>query len=343
METGGYVYILTTLLAALLMAGCASPDTPIPDDDPPACNDLHISKAEGLDPKSRTVGTVAIGFVKKNGKVETLINGVPADTKDWPASVYASAGNSRCSATVVGERAVLIAGHCVSDKGRITFSAGSNQYAATCTHHPAYDGGNSTADWTMCLIDRPVTGIAFENIGVTAKLAVGQTVRLTGYGCIRPGGGGGNDGIFRTANSTVRSIPSGSSYDTVTRGGGALCFGDSGGSAYLEGEDGSRVIFGVNSRGDIQTESYLSSTYVPTFVDWLNDWAAKNGNVRVCGMHKDAVGCRGGGSPPVDRKFVVGSKAACVEGVVAPGFEAKKPEIKESVRRALNEFKVKGN
>lgn len=337
---GGHVYILPALLAGLLLAGCASPDTPKPDDDPPACNDLHISKAEGLDAKARTVGTVAIGFVKKNGRQQTLINGVPADPKDWPASVYASAGNSRCSATVVGERSLLIAAHCVSDGRSVSFSAGSNQYSATCSHHPSYRG-NSTADWAMCLIDRPVTGIPFENIGVTAKLAVGQTVRLTGYGCIRPGGGGGNDGIFRTANSTVRSIPSGTNYDTVTRGGGALCFGDSGGAAYAESTDGSRVIFGVNSRGDIQVESYLSSTYVATFVDWLNDWAARNGNVRVCGMHKDAVGCRGGGTPPIDRKFVVGSKAACVEGVVAPGFEPKKDEIKASIRKALEQFKVK--
>lgn len=325
--------ILATYVSALyLLSGCQSKPPVDPDNDPSSCQDVHLSSRHGDGLSAEKTTQLAAFF---NDKV--LIGGEPADPKDWPASVYARAGSSACSATVVGERSVLIAAHCVSNGGTIRFSAGSNSYQATCAHHPSYRG-NSTADWSLCVTDKVVTGIPFENLGINEKLEVGQEVRLTGYGCIRPGGGGGNDGTFRIGKATVRSLPNSTNYDTVTRGGAALCFGDSGGAAYVEKQDGSRVTFGVNSRGDIRTESYLSSVFVATFRDWATSWASQNGNVRICGMHSDAIGCRDGGQPPLDRKFVVGGKAACVEGVVKPGFEEKKPEIKESVRRALNEF-----
>lgn len=323
-------YLFAVLAVASLSACQNQPPTPDPE-DPPACQDLHISENQGI-PATKTT---QLAFLQ--GQDQVLIGGQPADPKDWPASVYASANGSRCSATVIGERTVLIAAHCVGNGGNISFSAGSNGYRAQCTHHPSYRR-NDSADWALCLVDKTVTGIPFENLGVNEKLQVGQEVRLTGYGCTRPGGGGGNDGIFRIGKATVRSTPNGTDYDTVTRGGGALCFGDSGGAAYVEKPDGSRSVFGVNSRGDIQTTSYLSSVYVDTFRDWATSWSATNGNVRLCGLHSDAIGCRSGGQPPVDRKFIVGSKAACVEGVVAPGYEKRKADIKASVRKALEGF-----
>lgn len=323
---------LFSVLAAL---GCSSQQTP-PPEDPASCNDLQTAAAPhggGIDAKT---GTMQQAFLA-NTKEPLLIGGVPADPKDWPASVYARSGGSACSATVVGERTVKIAAHCISNGGTITFSAGSNAYSAVCTHHPSYRG-NSTADWALCVTNRTVTGIPFENLGVNEKLEIGGTLRLTGYGCIRPGGGGGNDGVFRIGNATIRGLPSGMNYDTTTRGGGALCYGDSGGAAYFERADGTRVIVGTNSRGNIATESYLSSVNTAAFRDWATAWGVAKGNVRLCGMHTDAVGCRDGGAPPINRKFVVGAKAACVEGVVKPGFEAKKLEIKESVRKALEGY-----
>lgn len=327
------MYRLLAAVSAVFLITACQHDKPIPDDqDPPSCQDLHAAVTVKPE-KVRTVQTVA---ASANGD-QTLIGGQPADPKEWPASVYARAGSSACSATVVGERALKIAAHCVGNNGTVTFQAGANAYRAVCTHHASYRS-NSTADWAMCLIDRPVTGVPFELVGVDLKLSVGEEVMLTGYGCIRPGGGGGNDGIFRIGKATVQSLPRGTNYDTVTRGGAALCFGDSGGAAYKIFPDGSRKIFGTNSRGDISTTSYLSSVWTETFSDFARDWAAKNANVKICGIHTDAVGCRDGGAPQPDRKFVVSTKAACVEGAVAPGYEPKKADIKASVRKALEQF-----
>lgn len=320
---------LAALAAFLTLAACSSvPPKPDQEPGPVACAKATTA---GIDPR---LGTTQVAVFRTGAP--TLIGGQPAQPKDWPASVYARSGNSACSATVIGERTVLIAAHCVGNGGSISFSAGSNAYSAKCSHHPSYRR-NATADWALCLTNRTVTGIPFEVLGVSEKLAVGQTVRLTGYGCTSPGGGGGNDGVFRIGNATVRGLPSGTDYDTTTRGGGALCFGDSGGAAYVEKEGGARFIFGVNSRGDIATTSYLSSVYVATFRDWATSWAANSGNVRLCGLHSDAPGCRGV-APLPDLKFSVETKAACVEGTVAPEYEAKKDEIKASVKDALEQF-----
>jgi hypothetical protein len=160
----------------------------------------------------------------------TLIGGTPAPAADWPASVYAAMGGSRCSATVIGERVLLIASHCVRDGGTATFSVLSNQYQAVCSHTAGYPR-NSTYDWALCLVDRRVAGVEYENVATEqGDIRVGTTLRLTGYGCIRSGGGGGNDGVFRIGTAPVTRLPSGSDADIVTRGQAALCYGDSGGA-----------------------------------------------------------------------------------------------------------------
>lgn len=262
-----------------------------------------------------------------------LINGVPAEPGDFPASVYARAGNAACSATIVGERVLFMASHCMVNGGVVTFSAHANSYSARCTHHPEYST-NSTADWALCLIDRPVTGIPFEVLGVHESLEVGDTILMSGYGCIKPGGGGGNDGIFRVGHAVIEGMPDGKAYDVVTKGGAALCFGDSGGSAYHVHEDGSRFIFGVNSRGDIDTMSYLPGVFAPTFIAWAKAWAKVSNNVKMCGVHGDAASCRMA-QTSADAKWEVNGETGCAKGVVKSEFLDKKADIVGRVQNAL--------
>lgn len=267
-----------------------------------------------------------------------LIGGKPADTAEWPASVYAKAGNSACSATLVGERVLFMAAHCMDNGGSVSFTAHANAYKAKCAHHPEYRG-NDTADWALCFVDRPVTGVPFEVLGTEIHVAMNSTLLLSGYGCVKPGGGGGNDGIFRIGNATVKALPSGKNYDIATKGGAALCFGDSGGSAYLV-TDKARSIVGVNSRGDISTMSYLPSVASPSFISWAREWAYDAGNSRLCGVHDDALGCRGQENPPPqpDGRFELSSRAACVKGAIAPSHLDKKDEIVDTLKRTLDQF-----
>lgn len=227
------------------------------------------------------------------GDVEPkLIGGREAAKADWPASVYSSQGNSRCTSTVVGKRTVLTAAHCVGNGGTLTFTdLAGKKYTSKCTHAPEYRG-NSTADWALCLVTEDVSMLA-EVLNQDEDLVkVGDEVLLAGYGCIRRGGSGGNDGKYRIGEAKVTQVPSGRSFDIVTKGNAALCFGDSGGAAFMLLPDDKRLLISVNSRGDIATTSYLSSVATAPFKAFVKSWSEKNGQ-KVCGVHDDAEGCRG--------------------------------------------------
>jgi len=250
--------------------------------------------------------------------VPTLINGTPAQPGQYPATVRSRQGSSACTATVIGERTLLHAAHCMSNGGSATFSVGGVSYSSVCTHHPLYRG-NSTADWALCHVNKKVEGIKYERILKQNTLTIGATVRLSGYGCIRPGGGGGNDGTLRIGDAKVIRLPSGNNYDTVTNSGAALCFGDSGGPAFLYSGT-MRWVFGVNSRGDIRTTSYLSSLFVPVSVDFVGSWSASKGE-KICGYHDDAPNCYGDDPeppppppppPPVDCRQLYEQFAFCI-------------------------------
>lgn len=253
----------------------------------------------------------------------TLINATPADPKDWPASAYCSMGNSACTCTVVGEKVLLIAAHCVGNGGTAKFKVGGANYTSKCSHHPEYRG-NSTADWAICAVERKVEGVPYENVNTDeSRYRVGDELTLTGYGCVKPGGGGGNDGIYRVGLATIQKLPSGKNYDISTKGGAALCFGDSGGPVFkLEGTK--RYIVGVNSRGDISKWSYLPAVALPTAQNFFRGWADKN-SVRICGIHPDAQGCRDGGGPPppppppLPKVFVMENTAIKVKVTLAVG------------------------
>jgi hypothetical protein len=328
------VRILLALVALSLGACTSLPPKPLP---PQACSDV-AADCDVAHPKAKHAGLSADQTVQLMVNSPMLIGGKPADASEWPASVYARSGGSACSATIVGERTVFMAAHCMSNGGTVSFTAHANAYKARCAHHPEYRG-NDTADWALCLTDRPVTGVPFELLGPGAPLALKQVLLLSGYGCVKPGGGGGNDGVFRIGQASVTSLPSGKNYDIVTRGGAALCFGDSGGAAYNLSADGKRVIVGVNSRGNISNTSYLPAVKSQSFVSWALQWAADSANTKVCGLHSDAMGCRGNeGGPLPDGKFEIAGKPACLKGVVSKEYLDRKQELVDTLKKALDQF-----
>lgn len=225
------------------------------------------------------------------GESPTLIGGREADPKDWPASVYASMGNASCTATVVGPEVLLIAAHCVDHGGTAKFAIGPNQYTSKCSRSPLYRQGVDH-DLALCKIATPVKGIAYENLNQNPDLLnVGDEILLTGYGCIRPGGGGGNDGIYRIGEAKIIRLAN--PYDYTARGQAALCFGDSGGPAfyYTDAQKTKRVQITVNSKGDIRTTSYLTSVATKASQDFFASWSTAN-NVKMCGVHEGIEGCR---------------------------------------------------
>lgn len=226
----------------------------------------------------------------KASKIEpALINGNPVDPKDWPTIFVTTQGSARCTGTVIGPKVLQLAAHCVGNGKTSSFVKDSIKYVGTCTHHSGYKA-DPTSDYALCLLDKEVALPWYETI-TDKEVAMGEDLLLLGFGCTRPDGSNGNDGILRAGLAKVVELPL-DDNDIVTEGGAALCFGDSGSSAFMKVNDQYKVA-AINSRGDIQTTSYLPAVYTDSAKEFYSKWAAEK-KVEICGVTKDAKLCRGG-------------------------------------------------
>lgn len=224
-----------------------------------------------------------------SGYEPTLIGG--SVSKDYPQIVYIRAGNSRCSATVVSPKTsigvILTAGHCVVDRGEVgpvsevVVEVAGASYSAVCRQSPEYHRSQYGTDMALCVANRPFKIDGFSVSQRRVKL--GETVLLTGYGCVRSPGTGGNDGNLRVGKAKVIQDDSRDSW-FQTRDKAALCSGDSGSSVLSL--DRVPVVIGVNSRANMKDLSLLTSLARPEARKFMASWVAENGAV-ICGINKD--------------------------------------------------------
>ncbi len=254
-------------------------------------------------PESGFVMKPAVLFTDKSADTK-IIGGSKSDPRDWPATlVFLRPDGRGCTSTVVSGRVVLTAAHCVANHSRGGVELGEQRIDTTCDHHPDYRATPETdpeweekaiPDFALCLLATALPGSAFENVNRDpSAVHLNDTVRLLGFGCNKAGGSDGGFGVLYEGDAYVKRLPQPPSYYTLTSGGAAVCSGDSGGGAYLclNPERTRRVLMGVNSRGNLSTRSGLSTTSEEGFVSWAITWAAAH-QVRICGLHDDAIGCR---------------------------------------------------
>jgi hypothetical protein len=232
-----------------------------------------------------------------------LRGGRVADPAQWQASFYTQSSGGSCTASMIGDRVLLTAAHCVANGAAVTLRRAGVNYRAMCEHAPQYGAGGpqaATADYALCAVDRSVPGVPAERVNTDAgALQVGGEVLLTGFGCTTNQGTGGNDGVYRIGEARIVALPSGANNDITVRGAAGLCFGDSGGPAFLIGPGNRRAQISVNSRVEntsatgveLGPRSYLSSLTSRQGAAFLADWSRRNA-LRICGLHPQATTCR---------------------------------------------------
>jgi hypothetical protein len=212
-----------------------------------------------------------------------------ANPRVWPATfVFRNAVGAGCSATAIGEKVLLTAAHCLTDKATGTVETGLRRLDVLCEHHSAYPG-NPAADFSLCI----VTGVlsipgGFETLNSTLGVpAKDDDIKLLGFGCRTEGGADRNFGRLAEGDATVLEI---NGDNIIVGGGSGTCFGDSGGGAYLL-KNGVRRLVAVNSQSDVNSYSWLSSVGSLLFSDWARKWAAGH-QVAICGLDANAKSCR---------------------------------------------------
>ena len=217
---------------------------------------------------------------------------VPAGDPKYDSVLKILTDGANCSATLVGPKAILTAAHCAKNDATSTFTVGGKQYSAKMTRSTLYPGVDH--DLALGLVSEIVPNVAYEQI-TAQELKATDAIVMYGYGCIKAGGGGGNDGILRYGPSTISSF---SAKDFVAKkpDGAALCFGDSGGPSFAS--DGTQI--GVASKGNISDTSYFANLTIPDSKSFLTKWAADNA-VDICGVTMDCSG-------PAPEKIVVASE-----------------------------------
>jgi hypothetical protein len=233
----------------------------------------------------------------------TLINGTPVTPGTWKEVVRITSNGSGCTATIVGPRVILTAAHCASNGAIARFAFGGKTYQATIRRSPIYPRRDH--DIAVGVVNEDIVGASPMRVG--GKAALRQEITLLGYGCTRSPGRGGNDGVLRIGKSAVVGF---SNFDMVSRtpGGAALCFGDSGGPAFLTGDSGT-VLLGINSKGNIRDTNYNARLDRQESIDFLKTFSAT-----ICGINSEC----GGDPNPADPSCVLTANPAAArlnEGV----------------------------
>lgn len=227
-----------------------------------------------------------------SGSIQLQVIGAdPADPARWPATLVFRTPSGGCTATAVGPRVVLTAAHCVTNGQSGTVKTASGSLSVKCEHHPDYVRDISP-DFALCTASRDLPFTPYERVNTSATIGSSGAIQLLGYGCLTEGGQDRTFGRLYQGQATVDETPTPGNLYTRTQGGAAVCFGDSGGGAYAHTNPAKtrRALMGVNSRGDISTYSWLSTTSTHGFLDWARTWSERHGT-EICGIHPSAASC----------------------------------------------------
>jgi V8-like Glu-specific endopeptidase len=223
------------------------------------------------------------------GKNLSAIVGGSTDNGDPAVVAIAVGGQGQfsqfCTGTLVGQKTVLTAAHCIYAYGSqyayyVTF--GTQSWAPTSyvkvvgqTKNPNYNGNDH--DFGILQLEKAVTNVTPIEMNATPMSSgdVGRPIRHAGYGVIDGAGNGG--GLKRQVTYDIRQVRS----QTIESGGNGMqtCGGDSGGPGFvtLPGQT-KETVAGVVSYGDQDCTQFGVDMRVDAQLPWIqsvmNQWEA---------------------------------------------------------------------
>lgn len=232
--------------------------------------------------KFLTVGlysTLMVGMLSSCGveeenqpttKLRIIGGSIPSDgglIERSTVALVSSSGQVFCTGTLIGSRAVVSAGHCLSGYGGTLYIAfGRNasefQYISASSYrvHPNYTGSFNKAvpsDIASITLSQSAPS-GYSPVSITSQPSSG-TVYLAGFGQTASGSSGQ---LYYKAVSVQ-----GNAGDEFQVSNGA-CYGDSGGPAYVY--NGSTLsVAGATSRGAAGCSGSAIYTSVSYFSSWL--------------------------------------------------------------------------